>query len=414
VAAPGLSLADGLDGPPLIAWYPAYNQGIANVARHGPLCLNRDGRMPADRQSLCGMPVLAELGTGRYVVSVTNGAPFPTIDEDSGFLAFVSAIGSNARCFEEDTAASGMTLESVVHCVDPATGDDVDSEFSWAYRADSLDYPQEPAYTPTAAYARVEPDGTLVPEESFNPLDLHDDDVRVEKGDGAGRYTVTFLDMNPLEASLEPTLTPYNVIVQRTCVGDTAGGAEPDGCFRAVCAPSAWTPGDFETRDTSIDVRCFSPDGTPRDTGFRVFFGDEGFNSQGNSDGGNRYGWVDWSIAPDAEGCHTAPEVMSNSQHETPPSYFPGFDVQTCRTAVGTYDVNFEEEISFYSADGPNPFVSTRETDGRYCNIGSVFCTETNGSCGIPGTSPNPRITVTCFDSAGNPADSRFTMNMTY
>jgi len=413
-AESSLARADGVAGPALAAWYPTYNQDIQNVAVHGSLCLNDPPAMPADRQSLCEPPALETLGTGRYAVSIENGAPFPVIDNDSGFAAFVTTVGTNAKCFEEGTTFSGTTLQSLVHCVDPVSGADVDAPFSWSYRADSLDFPQDPIYTPTGAYARVERDGTLVPEESYNPLELHDDDVRVERT-AAGSYTVTFLDMNPLDASLEPTLSPYSVLVQKTCTNDTAGGAEDDGCFRAVCVPSTWTPGDFETWDTTIEVRCFAADGSARDTGFRVSFGDEGFIEQGNWDGGYRYGWTDWSIAPDAEGCHEAPEVMSNSQHETPPTFFPGLPVTTCRTDVGTYQVNFfEENISIYSADGANVVVSSRETDGTYCNVGEILCSEFNGACGIPGTTPNARITVTCFDSSGNPADSRFTMNMTY
>lgn len=151
-----------------------------------------------------------------------------------------------------------------------------------------------------------------------------------------------------------------------------------------------------------------------RETGFRVLFGDEGFNSQGGFDGGYRFGWADWSIAPGADGCYRAPEVMSNSQHETPPSFFPGLPVEVCREAVGTYHVNFADYVTPYAADGPNIVVSSRATSGAYCNAGQILCGEASGVCGIEGTSPTARVVVACFDRTGSPTDVRWNVNMTY
>lgn len=414
MAAPGVARADGLEGPPLVAWYPRYNAGIPNIAIHGSLCLNREAQMPADRRAHCDPPALSELGPGHYAISVGNAAPFPVIDNDSGFAVSLTAVGSNAHCFEESTGATGTTFESVIRCVEPGTGADVDADFSWSYRADSLDYPQDGKHVPNHAYARVGPDGTVVPEESFHPLDLHDDDTEIVRT-SEGRYTVTFRDLNPLDASLEPAVAPHNVIVQKTCIDDVANGAAPDGCFRAVCVPYGWTPGDFETPDTVIDVRCVDSEGSPRDTGFRVWFGDWGWNSQGSWDGGYRYGWVDWELSTEENACFESPDDFpANSQHETPPSFFPGMAVEACRVDVGTYDVNFHPYISFYSADGPNLALSSREVDGSYCTVGSVLCDQANGACGIPDSTPNPRVTVTCFDASGEPFDSSFNLNVTY
>ena len=189
---------------------------------------------------------LTTLGPGQYTIAGENLAPFPVTQEDSGWALFVSTIGGNAHCFETATTFSGTALSSTVRCVSPVSGEDVESDFAWSYRADSLEYPQHDEYSPNFAYARVQSDGSLVAEESLNPLDLRDDDVRVERN-AVGDYTVTFIDLNPLEGSLEPALSPYNVLVQKTCSGDEDGGAEPGGCYRAVCTPEAWTPGDFTT-----------------------------------------------------------------------------------------------------------------------------------------------------------------------
>jgi len=411
--ATGTAFGAGVDGPAVIAWYPRYNEGIPNLGLAGPDCLNTFTRMPAGRQDRCEQPMLTSLGTGRFQITVDNGAPFPEIADDSGSLVFVTAIASNAHCFEESATVTGTTIDSVFRCVDPE-GIDIDTDFSWSYRADSLEYPMAVAYTPNFAYARVQPDGSLVGAESFSPVGLRDDDVLVEKNAGAGDYTVTFKDLNPLDANLEPMLSPYNVLVQKTCKGDATGGADPDGCFRTVCAPVSWTPGDFTTWDTTVNVRCTGADGSPRDTGFRVFFGDEGFNSQAREEGGYHHGWANWSIEASETGCHTPPEIPSNSQHELPPVY-PGLPVEACHESLGTYQVNFlESTFSPYSIDGSNFVVSSRATDGTHCNVGGLTCPEAHGACGRPDTTPTTRVVITCFDPSGNPADAQWTMNMTY
>jgi len=409
----GPTLAGGVEGPGIIAWFPWYNQGIPMLGVLGPDCLNRAERMPAGRQDRCGPPLLTTLAPGRYQVSMANAAPFPTIEDDSGSLVFATAIGSSAQCFEESVTVTDTTLDSVFRCVDP-TGADVETDFSWSFRADSLDHPQYAEYSPNFAYARVAKDGTLVAPESFNPIGLRADDVLALKNAGAGDYTVVFKDLNPLDASLEPLLSPYNVVVQKTCLDDATGGAEPDGCYRTVCAPVSWTPGDFTTWDTTIDVRCVAADGSPRDTSFRVFFGDEAYNSQGDYLGGVHHGWANWPFPPSETGCHVLPEFPSNSQHESP-VVFPGYGVEGCREAVGTYHVNFlEPSLSPYSVDGANFVVSSRSTDGTHCNVGQLICPQGHGACGIPNTSPTTRVVVTCFDPSGEPADAQWTMNMAY
>ena len=413
VVAPGVARAQGIEGPALIGWYPKYNANLGDLPVHGAGCLNVAESMPEGRQSPCEFPTLTTLGPGQYAIAGENLAPFPITQEDSGWALFVSTIGGNAHCFETATTFTGTALHSTVRCVSPMSGEDVESDFAWSYRADSLEYPQHDKYAPNFAYARVRSDGSLVAEESLNPLDLLDDDVRVERN-AVGDYTVTFVDLNPLEGSLLPALSPYNVLVQKTCSGDEHGGVELGGCYRAVCTIEAWTPGDFTTYDTTVEVRCTSADGAPRDTGFRVWFGDEGFTSQRGWQGGMRYGWTNFTSESSTPGCRTSPELVGTSQHETPETHFPGLAVEACRSGLGAYDVNFVEQITPYSIDAVAPVVSSLAPDGAYCNVGRVDCGAHQQTCARPDAPEFARVTVACFDSSGSPADAQWTMNMVY
>jgi hypothetical protein len=411
-----ISRADGVEGPALVAWFPTYNQDFPEVAVHGSGCHNRPENMPDERNSPCGKPELVTEGTGRYLVNVENAAPFPQGPRDGGFTLFVQAVGTNAHCFEEETTFTGNALASRFRCVAPDTGDDVESPFSWSYRADGLEFPQQGDYSPNFAYARVTTTGTVVDEESFNPVDVYDDDVFVEKHADEGSYTVTFRGLNPLDGSLDPVLAPYNVLVQKTCADDASDGAGERGCFRAVCVPESWTPGDFENWDTTVNVRCFGQDGAPRDTGFRVFFGSEGHTSQRNFDGGYRFGWLDWLTDPSAAGCQVPPAaVVGTSQPDTPVVHYPGQTVDACRSDVGKYPVNFlGADIVPYSIDGLTPVVSSRGEAGTYCNAETLECGAGFPICALPDAPPMTRITVACFDRTGRPADAAFNVNMTY
>lgn len=412
--ASSVARADGVEGPALVAWLPTYNQDLPEVAVHGSGCHNLPENMPDERQSPCEKPELVTEGTGRYVVNAENAAPFPEGSDDGGFAVFIQAVGTNAHCFEESTTFTDTALASTVRCVAPETGDDVESPFSWSYRADDLEYPQHGDYSPNFAYARVTKAGALVGVESFNPVDVYDDDVLVEKNAGEGSYTVTFRGLNPLDGSLDPVHAPYNVLVQKTCIDDTSDGAGARGCFRAVCVPASWVPGDFENWDTTVSVRCYGQDGAPRDTGFRVFFGSEGHTSQRSFDGGYRFGWLDWQADPSATGCREPPDVVGTSQHETPDVHYPGQPVQACHSDVGTYEVNFlGGDIVPYSIDGMVPVISSLGA-GTYCNAATLECGAGFPICALPDAPPSTRITVACFDREGRPADAAFNVNMTY
>jgi hypothetical protein len=412
--APGRASADAVSGPALVAWFPHYNQELQpGIGTLGAGCLNEPEQMPVDRIGLCERPTVEELSPGRYRVSLTNGAPFPRLADDSGHAVFVAAVGSNARCFEEETSDDGHDLVSVVRCVVPDSGQGASSNFAWTYRADSTNFPQYARYQENFAYASVDRSGTLDLEGSFNPMNLRAADIAVEQR-GVGDFSVVFTDLNPGDSMLDPAHAPYSVSVQKSCRGDLEGGAEPGGCFRAVCAVRSWTPGSFEHRDTTVDVTCTTEDGSPRDTAFRVFFGESAFTSQGSWEGGMRYGWLSYDFPSDAGACHEGSELSATSQHETPISHYPGLPVRACRDEVGLYRVDFlDGTVAPYAIDAANFALSTLGGEPRYCNVMSAECASTS-TCGVPDGPDRTRITVGCFDTQGESADAPWSLNFTY
>jgi hypothetical protein len=413
LSSPGRAQADAISGPALVAWVPTYNQEFDWAPRHGAGCLNVPLHMPVVRLDHCHTPTLETLEPGRYGVKIPNGAPFPPLADDSGHAIFVATVGSSAHCFEEATTDDTHDLAAVVRCVTADTGDNVDAHFSWTYRADSTNFPQDTVHVENFAYAKVGRDGTPDVAASFNPMNLHAEDVLTERR-GAGEVTVVFRDLNPGDAMLDEAFAPYNVIVQKTCAGDLEGGAEPDGCFRAECAAHAWSPGTFERRDTSVDVRCTDAAGNLRDTAFRVFFGQEAFTSQGSWEGGFRYGWLNFDLPPGESGCLEGDDLVSTSQHETPLTSYLGLPVRACREDVGVYGVDFLGETFIpYSIDGANFTLTAVGDQPGYCNVTTAQCSNTS-ICGGPDAPDATRITLSCFDPQGERADLPWNLNITY
>jgi hypothetical protein len=410
---PGRAQADGIGGPALIAWAPTYNQDVDGAPTHGPGCLNVSSNMPVVRLDVCHTPTIEMLGPGRYGVRVLNGAPFPPLADDSGHAVFVATVGSSAHCFEEETTDDTHDLASIVRCVTADTGDDVAATFNWAYRADSTNFPQSTPYVENFAYAKVNRDGTPDVAASFNPMNLHPEDVLAERN-APGSYTVVFRDLNPGDAMLEATFAPYNAIVQKTCAGDLEGGAAPGGCFRAECGVRAWSPGTFEERDTTVEVTCADAEGNPRDTAFRVYFGQEAFTSQGSWEGGFRYGWLSFDLPAGESGCLEGDELPSTSQHETPLADYPGAPLRACRDDLGAYRVEFLEDTFLpYSVDASNFALTVVGSTPGYCTVTSAECAK-DTLCGAPDGPDATRVLLGCFDPSGESADRPWNLNVTY
>lgn len=413
LGSPGRARADAVSGPALVAWAPTYNQDQEWAPRHGAGCLNVEQNMPIVRRDVCHTPVIEELEPGRYGVKVANGAPFPPLADDSGHAVFVATVGSNAHCFEEETTDDTHDLASVVRCVAADTGENVAATFGWIYRTDSTNFPQDTPYVENFAYAKVNQDGTPDVAASFNPMNLHGDDVLAERN-GPGDYTVVFRDLNPGDAMLDVAFAPYNAVVQKTCEGDAEGGAAPGGCFRAECAVRSWSPGTFEERDTTLRVTCVDAEGAPRDTAFYAYFGQEAFTSQGSWEGGFRYGWLNFGLPAGESGCLEGDELPSTSQHETPLSYYRGFPVRACREELGAYRVDFLGETFLpYSIDATNFAVTVVGEAPGYCTITSARCASVS-LCGAPEDAEVTRVMLACFDPSGERADLPWNMNVTY
>jgi hypothetical protein len=398
-------------GPALFAFFPNYNQ--SEPVREGPHCWNEPTSMPPGREGACGPPVLVHRSTGRYTVTVPNGAPFPTVFGDSGYQVYVQTVGGTANCFDTALSTDGAsTLISDIRCVTPA-GSDVDANFSWYYRADSFEYPQFMGHSPDHGYATVDAGGAVRADESFNPIGPG----LVESSRVApGLYTVTFQYMNPADGAyvVDAKFNLNNVLVSKTCVGD-----DTESCGRAVCVPYTWTVGTYTNRDTTVEVRCYdrggSPAGEARDTNFRVFVGEEAHTSQTMPPGnpneflGEWFGWIDWDGTNAANVCYDDSYFRHRNQHETPAANPYTEALSVCKTATGSYDV--KSQTLFYAADKLIPIVSARAVGGVYCNVEDVCWGISEG----PNCAGNePRITVKCYDRNGAPVDASFNMSAAY
>jgi hypothetical protein len=360
--------------------------------------------------------------TGLYEVSVRNAAPFSS-GEETGYAVFVQAVGSNAHCFEQSTYATNdatYTLVSRIRCVtpsaNPASDVNVNSDFAWSYRADSSSYPQLGASHPVNfAYARVDrANGATVVEQTFHPSPTRRVlGTRTE----SGAYTIVFKDLNPWTGGAAHGYL-NNVIVQKTCDKDAAAS-----CSRSVCSPHSWTSGSFAVADTTVHVRCYGPDGAPRDTDFRVFVGDGPHNSQALSEPdfgiGGRYGFLLYS-SPRAKSACFAPATFTHRfQHETPSAHVPSVPSQVCKTATGKFVVEFDASyflgnhvIAPYHQDAISPVVSGRATRGGYCNAHNIEC---NGStCTGNAENPPSRLHVRCYTAAGALQDAAWNLSLFY
>jgi hypothetical protein len=152
----------------------------------------------------------------------------------------------------------------------------------------------------------------------------------------------------------------------------------------------------------------------PRDTAFRVYFGQEAFTSQGSWEGGFRYGWLNFDLLPGESGCLEGEDLVSTSQHETPLTYYLGFPVRACREELGEYRVDFLGETFIpYSIDGANFTVTTVGATPGYCNVASAECANTS-ICGGPEAPDTTRVMLSCFDPQGESADLAWNLNVTY
>src|SRR5256885_10683576 len=155
---------------------------------------------------------------------------FPSEPPRAGFFTAVTAVASNAHCFEESTLVRGTKdLVSTVGCVDPKDAR-VDSEFSWSYRADSLDFVQFTTMPVNFAYAQVMPDLQL--GAYFNPA--KGGAVTATQA-GTGPIKVKFTGLGTASGGIDRK-TGTHAVVSNICAADAP-------CGTNVCAPVSWSVG---------------------------------------------------------------------------------------------------------------------------------------------------------------------------
>lgn len=395
--------------PALYARYGNYLPSSPNKQGQGPSCFNVAASMPAGRQYDCSVvKPLSHPSTGVYKITVLNGAPLPTAadyQQDTGWAVYVTPVGSNARCAETGFSQTGNDITSTITCVDPS-GNNVDSYFSWIYRTDALSYPQSGAYAQDTVYARVyrgNPAQTSA-SQSFVSFNTYTAGPVSTQWISTGKYRVTFQDVN-LRTSwdqVEPSTGMNNVIVQRTCLNDTSAN-----CKRAVCVPTAWSFGDVQGTNTTVDVQC-SLGTTAIDVDFRVFVGPQAHNGQGDGwIGGEQFGWLNVPSFS-ASNCKTTTEFLHRNQHESPYEVYPTLPLSVCRSSTGVYNVPFTAHGGFYHWDAPSALVTSR-TVGAYCNVSSISCGDSDTCAG------NPAVGVRCYDNtSGNLKNSVWNMSLVY
>jgi len=414
-AAEALAINSG--SPALFAWAGYYNQSVPDGVKAGPGCWNDPEQMPWERQyEVCEKPDITRTATGRYTVTTKYAQPLPD-NTDAGYQVLVQAIGSNAHCFEESTTwlTSGeRTLTSKIRCVAPSSNDgdavDMDSEWAWSYRSDSTSYPQGTAYANNFAYTRVNKDGSNTANQTFNPNTDHAvTSTKLE----TGRYSVVFKNLYTHAYDPGGFANPgflNNVIVQKTCHGDTAAS-----CRRSVCTPYSWTPGHFvpsptgNVYDSTLEVRCYGADGNLRDTIFRAFAGEESQVSQGHySDlysGGWHFGWINY-VSQSSYVCHDPSAFVHLAQHESALDGQFNETMQLCKTSTGRYTVTGLGNVGFYHDDDTIPVVSSKSASGTYCNAHQIVRD--------PATAAPDYIKVRCYTRTGSAVNSSWNLSFFY
>jgi hypothetical protein len=382
---------------------PAMNSFYLNVAAtDGECCANVTfvQNLPPERKLPLPAVSMERLSKGKYVILAQGAAPFPTPPPRSGFFVAVTAVASNAHCFEVGTLVRGARdLLGTVSCVDPA-GAPVDSQFSWSYGADSLDFVQFTVLPKNFAYAQVLADGKL--GSYFSPVGATaaSGGVSVQRT-GSGLFKVKFAGLGTATGALDKK-TGAGVLVSNVC---------PEGpCGTQVCVPAAWS---LAGNASTVDVRCSDPRGAPVDAGFRVFLGQEALNSQSfgkfavasdykkyhqHYNEGTNYGWVVSSErgAPAGEQALPHPQIAFMNKGKD----FPGpRKIDYFHLATGKYRVKFKDQL-IYGQTYWSMHASARESEaGTYCNVGDIDY-------------KTAQVGVNCYDGTGAPRDATWSLGM--
>jgi hypothetical protein len=379
---------------------PSMNSFFLNVKpTDGECCANVTfvEKLPPERTKPVPAVTMERVGKGKYVMLAGSAAPFPTAPERGGFFVAVTAIASNAHCFESETLVRGSRdLVGTVDCVDPK-GMPVDSEFSWSYRADSYDYVQFTMIPNNFGYAQVFADGKL--GIYFSPIPGAG--VQIQHPE-RGLFKVKFPRLGTSNGM--DRKTGAGVLVSNICARGLGG------CATSTCVPAASSTG---ASATTVDGRCADRTGAPVDNAFRVFVGQEALNSQAfgkfkdpsdykkfgqHYNEGTNFGWVVSSDKGPPAGKDPLPKpdiIFMNKGKD-----FPGpRKIDYFHLGPGKYRVKFRDQL-VYGQTYWSIHATARETDGGvYCNVGDLDY-------------HNVEVGVSCFDGNGAPRDAIWFLGM--
>ena len=238
---------------------PAMNSFLMNVKTDHEQCgaATFAANRPAAWRHAVTAPTIERAGQGVFMITAPGAAPLPGTSPRAGFFVDVTAVGSNAHCFEDSDYVRGSDFQSQVRCVRP-DGSPVDSEFAWSYRSDSLDLVQYSVYRANFGYAQIGTDGALA---SFFTPAAHA--LVTSKRLGKGRFKVVFGKLGTASADMVPGVDA-SVQVSEIC--------RTPACASDTCSVAAWSIG---ATSSTVDVRCFTKKGEPVDASFRVFIGQD-------------------------------------------------------------------------------------------------------------------------------------------
>jgi hypothetical protein len=379
---------------------PSMNSFYLNVKpTDGECCANVTfvENLPPERAKPVPSVTMERVGKGKYVMLAGSAAPFPTAPERGGFFVAVTAIASNAHCFESETLVRGTRdLVGTVDCVDPK-GMPVDSEFSWSYRADSYDYVQFTTLPKNFGYAQVFADGKL--GIYFSPIPGAG--VQIQHPE-RGLFKVKFPRLGTSNGMDRKTGT--GVLVSNICARGLGG------CGTSTCIPAASSIG---ASASTVEVRCADRTGAPVDNAFRVFLGQEALNSQSfgkfkdptdykkfgqHYNEGTNYGWVVSSDKGPPAGKDPLPKPDITFMNKG--KDFPGpRKIDYFHLGPGKYRVKFRDQL-VYGQTYWSIHATARESDGGvYCNVGDIDY-------------HNIEVGVNCFDGNGAPRDAIWFLGM--
>jgi len=379
---------------------PAMNSFYLNVKpTDGECCANVTfvQNLPPERKLPLPAVTMSRIAKGKYLVTAVGAAPFPTAPPRGGFFTAVTAVASNAHCFEESTLVRGTKdVVSTVGCVDPR-GARVDSEFSWSYRADSLEFVQFTTMPANFAYAQVMPD--LQVGSYFNPA--KGGAVTATQA-GTGPVKVKFAGLGTGNGGIDRKAGTH-AVVSNICSGDAP-------CGTNVCVPVAWSVG---ASASTVDVQCHDPKGAPVTAAFRVFLGQEALNSQAfgkfaipsdykknkqHYNEGTNFGWVSSSEMGAADGQN--PLAKPDIAYLNKGKDFPGpRKIDYFHLGPGKYKVKFKDQI-IYGQTYWSMHATTRDSEGgAYCNVGDIDY-------------HTLEVGVSCYDGTGAPRDGKWVLSM--